>query len=459
VVERAFVNIEDMVLGSGGGIHCRQSYLDIKNCRITNNRAVSGLGGGIFMDIGVLQLSNSIISNNLSGFVGSGLFFGFYVQSGTAKISNNVFENDTSFYLLGGADSGPVECNGCSLLVFDGNLISNNLSYRVGATKLKASTAIITDNIVHQNLGWAGRSGFWIDIVDSGIVAYNKITNNGNVNSGGFEGSGLILFGSNIAVFNNSIAFNATGSFAGGVYLVGTSNLLLNNILSYNESHNGGGIYIDNTSSQTANFLTNNIIWGNVAPNNPQISNEGNRPLTVSYCDIDGGWQGVGNIDIDPLFRDTASGDFHLMSTFCGDPYDSPCIDAGDPTIQDYLLNCAWGLGSQLSDMGAYGGGDSILQAIGEQAALLPDSPFLLYNYPNPFNSSTAIEFYLPEDVKIELSIYNLLGQEIAVIYKGLVASGEHTISWNAASYPSGIYFAGLKAGSRTITRKMVYLK
>jgi len=67
----------------------------------------------------------------------------------------------------------------------------------------------------------------------------------------------------------------------------------------------------------------------------------------------------VGNIDVDPLFRDPANGDFHLMSTACGDPYDSPCIDAGDPSITDDFLDCMYGLGTSISDMGAYGGGCS----------------------------------------------------------------------------------------------------
>jgi hypothetical protein len=44
------------------------------------------------------------------------------------------------------------------------------------------------------------------------------------------------------------------------------------------------------------------------------------------------------------------------MSTMCGDPYDSPAIDAGDPSIFDIILDCEWGLGTYSSDMGAYGG-------------------------------------------------------------------------------------------------------
>jgi hypothetical protein len=442
---------------SGGAIYCEVSEIDISHCRITENSATDGRGGGIFINCGKISLSNSVISNNTSAFGGSGLYSGTCVNNGDAEIINNVFENDTTYYELGGEMSGSVECRNCPQITFEGNIIKNNLSYGVGAVRLGSSTAVINNNILSGNLGWTGRSGFWITIEDSATIAYNEIKNNGNINSGGFLGSGISLYGANITVNNNILAFNETGSSAGGFYIVGTNIVLINNVIAYNRAYNGGGIYCDNTSSQIPNILANNIIWGNISNN--QIYNVDNRPLEISYCDIQGGWQGVGNIDIDPLFRDTANGDFHLMSTFCGDPLDSPCIDVGDPTIQDYLLSCNWGLGLQLSDMGAYGGGDSTLQTIEDYQPPLPEEPILLQNYPNPFNAGTTLEFYLSGDTEIKLSVFNLLGQEIVVLIDGMMSSGEHRISWDATAYPSGMYFARLLIGNDIQSRKMLLLK
>ena len=454
VLEKAHAPIEDH-MSPGGAIHCWQTNLDIKSCRITSNRAESGRGGGIYLENGDISISNSIVSGNLCAFGGSGL----YAWHGNASITGSVFERDTTWYPLGGEDSGPVECNQCSTLIFSNNIIRNNLSYRVGAIKLEASIASVTNNIVNQNLGWIGRSGFWIDIEDSATIAYNEITHNGYLNSGGFEGSGLYLEGSNVILNNNLIAFNEVWNPGGGVYIRGTDILLVNNIIAYNRSSHTGGIYIDNTSMQSPIILKNNIIWGNVADVHPQIFNEGNRPLEISYCDVEGGWQGVGNIDIDPLFRDTANGDFRLMSTFCGDPYDSPCIDAGDPTIQDYLLDCDWGLGSQLSDIGAYGGGDSTMQVIEEYIPPTPGKMILLQNYPNPFNAQTTISYVLPVQSDISISIFNILGQEVEVLYMGIRQPGAHTVNWNASDYPSGVYFARLKADDNSKNIKMLLLK
>jgi len=64
----------------------------------------------------------------------------------------------------------------------------------------------------------------------------------------------------------------------------------------------------------------NSIIWGNAGR---QID----RANEVHYCDVQGGWPGVGNINADPLFADPAANDYHLL-------LESPCIDRGDPTFQ-----------------------------------------------------------------------------------------------------------------------------
>jgi hypothetical protein len=459
VMEKAYVNDEISELGSGGAIYCEQSDLDIKNCSITNNRAISGHGGGIYMLDGDVSISNCIISNNFCAFGGSGICLKSYLDSDNAVITENIFKNDTTSYLLGGELSGSVECRGYSNLIFKRNIIKENYSEGVGAIRLGSFTATIDHNFVLANYGWGGRNGLWIDIEDSGTVAFNEIAYNGGIYSGGFYGSGLALLGSNINVYNNLIVFNETGSHAGGVYLVGAYNSFINNIIAYNSAYTGGGIYIDNTSIQIPNILKNNIIWGNVADFDPQIYNDGNRPLEVSYCDVEGGWTGVGNIDVDPLFRDTANGDFHLMSTFCGDLYDSPCIDVGDPIIQDYLLDCSWGLGLQISDMGAYGGGDSLLQAVGENLVQTPERFILLRNYPNPFNAGTNIEYVLFEQSYVTITIYDILGREVEILHEGMKQQGAHTINWNADNHPSGVYFARLKSPDITKNLKMILLK
>jgi hypothetical protein len=81
------------------------------------------------------------------------------------------------------------------------------------------------------------------------------------------------------------------------------------------------------------------------------------------------------------------------------------------------------------------------------------------YCYPNPFNAQTVINYSLPEEAFISITIYNINGQKLEVIFDGKDPAGEHSVRWNASDYPSGIYFAQLKSGNRSENIKMVLLK
>ena len=147
------------------------------------------------------------------------------------------------------------------------------------------------------------------------------------------------------------------------------------------------------------------------------------------------------------------------MSTACGDPRDSPCIDAGDPSIFDYLLDCDWGLGYERSDMGAYGGQAIPTDIQDEHEPSIPIACGLLQNYPNPFNAATVINYTLPQSGLVSITIYNLLGQRVATIHEGEKQAGRHTITWDAADFPTGVYFALLETGEYSTSIKMVLIR
>ena len=84
----------------------------------------------------------------------------------------------------------------------------------------------------------------------------------------------------------------------------------------------------------------------------------------------------------------------------------------------------------------------------------------LLQNYPNPFNPLTVISWQLSAKSKIELNIYNLLGQKVITLLSQEQTAGFHQIEWNAVDMPSGVYFYQLKAGKNFVqTRKMILVK
>ncbi|MBN1154747.1 T9SS type A sorting domain-containing protein [candidate division KSB1 bacterium] len=83
----------------------------------------------------------------------------------------------------------------------------------------------------------------------------------------------------------------------------------------------------------------------------------------------------------------------------------------------------------------------------------------LRQNYPNPFNPSTTIEFSLPEESFVTLKIYNLLGEEVALLISEKRTAGMHRIVWDAKGFASGIYVYRLEAGGNVYIRKLVLMR
>ncbi len=87
-------------------------------------------------------------------------------------------------------------------------------------------------------------------------------------------------------------------------------------------------------------------------------------------------------------------------------------------------------------------------------------SDFALYNnYPNPFNPSTTINFSMPKEGLVRLTVYDVLGQEVRTLIDGRLSPGEHEVTFNADGLASGVYFSVLKEGTEVSVKKMVLLK
>lgn len=83
----------------------------------------------------------------------------------------------------------------------------------------------------------------------------------------------------------------------------------------------------------------------------------------------------------------------------------------------------------------------------------------LFTNYPNPFNPVTKIQFSIPQKENVRLSLYNNLGQEIAVLINDIKNAGTYEYTFNGENYSSGIYFYKIQSGSFTDTKRMVLVK
>jgi hypothetical protein len=83
----------------------------------------------------------------------------------------------------------------------------------------------------------------------------------------------------------------------------------------------------------------------------------------------------------------------------------------------------------------------------------------LFQNYPNPFNPTTKIQFGIPKNVMVRLSIYNIIGQEIATLVNREMSQGLYSIEFDATKLNNGIYFYNIQAGDFSQTKKMILLK
>jgi hypothetical protein len=89
----------------------------------------------------------------------------------------------------------------------------------------------------------------------------------------------------------------------------------------------------------------------------------------------------------------------------------------------------------------------------------LPKEYALFQNYPNPFNPSTTIKYAMPKSSKVQIKIFNILGQQVALLTDNFKQAGYHQIKFNAENLSSGIYYYSITAGEFHKVRKMILLR
>ena len=103
---------------------------------------------------------------------------------------------------------------------------------------------------------------------------------------------------------------------------------------------------------------------------------------------------------------------------------------------------------------------DSITVIVGvDEATHFATEYILEQNYPNPFNPNTKIKYSVPQTIKVQIKVYDVLGNEVKILVNEEKPAGSYELIWDAANLPSGIYFYQLRAGSFVQTKKMSLLK
>ena len=427
----------------GGGIICENSNPIITNCAFIDNYS-EGFGGAIFCENCSPIIRNNIFLDNYAEDNGGAIYC---LRSDPDIYGNTFTENSTA------RNAGAIYCWYSNPEIEFNRMIQNSAGDRGGAIYLWGSNPRIIDNQIELND--AQRYGGAMYIYASNPIIYGNIVSKNS----SLERGGGIFFWHSMPIIKNNIVCQNSSAIAGGIYCADNSDaeIINNSVISNLGVDMAGGFYCRDSGPQ----LINNIFWHNESPDGAEIYLTSSANPIISYCNVEGGWEGIGNIDSDPLFRDTLSGDYHLMAIDCGDTHDSPGIDSGDPDLADDSLDCDYGLGTIRSDLGCYGGG-MITVGINDHERsgnALPLRTELLNSYPNPFNATTVLRFVNQSAGDINLSIYDILGRKITTLYDGYAAEGELQISWSAREQATGVYFARLTTVSGTSSRRLILLK
>jgi hypothetical protein len=132
-----------------------------------------------------------------------------------------------------------------------------------------------------------------------------------------------------------------------------------------------------------------------------------------------------------------------------------------DGEVEDYSITvgalASGGDGSSGGDGDGDGGGTNTSDENDTNG--LPSDFHLGQNYPNPFNPSTVIPFELAQSGAVRLAVYDVTGRQVALLVNTSMGAGRHSITFNAAGIPSGVYIVRMEAGGRIMTNKLTLLK
>jgi predicted outer membrane repeat protein len=373
----------------GGGIYCANASPQFKNLIIDSNTVVDW-GGGIFIMNSSSTFQDIQIINNTAGHSG-----GLMNWVGANTIFNNLDVRQNH------AGHG----GGMQIIESDPVLENANISYNtsnVGAgLYIGDANPLIINSFVQNNTSQS---------IAGGILFWN------------FGGE------DNCPTLKNVLVTDNNSESGAGIYYEGIVNTKLINVTIANNtaSGSGGGIYCYST------YLLNSIIWGNTPD---QIDYFGPQDsVIIMYSDVSGGWNGLGNINADPLFKSV--NDYHLSQG-------SPCINTGIPDTSGLSLPLYDIEGNERIlygriDMGCY----EYLNPL----VIAENTNSVLHIFPNPVSDFININYLQPNST---VSIYDMMGK---LVYYNHITTNQINVS----EFTNGVYLLKIETVKEIVTNKFL---
>ena len=377
-----------------------------------NNGTIRGISfrGGTEASGGGLKILNcspilrDLIVEDNSADIGGGI----YLSGSDAIIENVVIKNNGASF--GG---GMYVTNGSPII--NGVTIENNIAYWGGGIYFENAEPIIQHSKLRNNEAFIEGAGLY-QSGGSGLIEWTAFEHNNGYDYGG-----------GIVAYQSTLEFNQT-TFAGNISGVGSVMALYSSVIS----------------------IDNSILWSNDGPIIYSPETSGVTYLEASYSDIEGGQElfsefsniiftsDGGIIDVEPGFCFSEDSTYALQET-------SVCQVASDTAgvIGAYLSTC---------------------QQLGINQTIKPESYTVLQNFPNPFNPFTQITFTLEEFGEFSVRIFNLRGNLVKELKKGIGSPGSYQLTWNSEDengkkVPSGVYICQLKTTQKIHNNRMLLLK
>lgn len=469
------------------------------------------VGGGIFVNNspGPVEIANNIIESNSLVAVEKAFGGGIRIVnvSEVVNISDNIIPGNTmdAGISVWGGGIGAYNLGNV-------NIINNTITYNsgnsnsqqaggVGVNLLMCGKSFIDHNEINENALSAGTyawgAGILIDKAKSTVYIQNNSINN-NTSEGIGRGGGISIYNDNDAasydISSNKLISNYSDSWGGGICAKGTYNMYMaNNIFMGNESdHSGGAIMFYESSKESGRddlhpvianntFLSNNatnfggaiytgydnevpvifnsIFWNNTAGSGADLYSSSTLDMLVYNNDIDttliySQWTGADNILCNPELQ---SDSIHL-------DWLSQCVNAGiaSLTFGDTTYYCPdqdidgqdRPFDGTLPDIGA---DEAQWYYVSVDESISGNTS--IETFPNPFSTSTTIEYELQQTSTVQITIYNHLGEKLEVINENYQPDGKHQLTWHGENLPAGVYYCVLKTDNGTKTTKMIKMR